>query len=123
MGMLSIARTLSQSLTRHEEFRDVEQPILTFAEGAKLISETMRRESSIFEVWPRFVAASEALAKFKPQLSADADLEDRQRAERGSRLLEDGRKLITWLGGARVPMPKSTREFIDDCKTFARESC
>lgn len=116
-----IARALSHSLTQHAEFQRVEQPIMTFAEGAKLISETMRRESSIFNVWPRFIAASEALAQFKPQLSDEAGLDDRQRAERGSRLLEDGRNLITWLGGARVPMPKSTREFIEDCKTFALE--
>ena len=81
----------------------------------------MRSEPSIFDVWPRFVAASEVLKYFLAKLPDDADLKVHQRAERGSRLLEDGRNLITWLGSARVPMPKSKREFIEQCEAFTRE--
>ena len=116
-----IARMLSASLSPQLCFANISGYISSFAEGAKLISETMRSESSIFEVWPRFIAASEALLNFTPVLPEDADLEARQRAERGSRLLQDGRNLITWLGGARVPMPKSTRDFIAECAAFVRE--
>ena len=116
-----IARVLCDTLRPQRGFTSVDRYILTFAEGAKLISETMRREPSIFEVWPRFVAASEALQSYKPTLPNGVGLKVRQRAEQGSRLVEDGRNLITWLGGARVPMPKSKREFIERCEAFARE--
>ena len=37
-----------------------------------------------------------------------------------SRLVCDARDLLTWLGGARVPMPKSTRELIERCERVAR---
>lgn len=117
----NIARALSDSLSPQIGFSNIGEHIFTFAEGAKLISETMRSEPSIFDVWPRFVAASESLQNFAPELTDDADLKTRQRAERGSQLLEDGRKLLTWLGGARVPMPKSKREFIERCEAFTRE--
>ena len=31
---------------------------------------------------------------------------------------EDGKLLLTYLAGARVPMPKSTRAFLDHCQLF-----
>jgi hypothetical protein len=116
-----LAQVLSCSLSSQLGFASIEEYISSFAESAKLISETMRKESSIFDVWPRFVAASEALVAFSPYLPDDANLEARLRADRGTRLLQDGRNLMTWIGSARVPMPKSTREFIDDCAVFVRE--
>jgi hypothetical protein len=117
----NIARILSDALIFQPGFAGIDQHISNFAESAKLISETMRSESSIFDVWPRFVAASEVLEDFTPVLADPADLSARQHAEQGSRLLQDGRNLMTWLSGARVPMPKSKREFIERCEAFARE--
>jgi hypothetical protein len=117
----NIAHVLSDTLSPQPGFAKVAGCISPFAEGAKLISETMRSEPSIFDVWPRFVAASEALEDFTPTLPDGANLELRQHAEQGSRLLQDGRNLITWLSGARVPMPKSKREFIERCEAFTRK--
>jgi hypothetical protein len=41
-----------------------------------------------------------------------------QQAADGHRLLLQGRDLVTYITRARVPMPKSTHEFIERCETF-----
>ena len=41
-----------------------------------------------------------------------------RRVEDGLRLLREGTSLLTYLAGARVPMPKSTREFLDLCRRY-----
>ena len=79
----------------------------------------MRRESSNFEVWPRFVAAQEALAQFEADLPEEASEDMQRHARQAIRLLADGRELLTWLGSARVPMPKSKRDLIARCEAFA----
>ncbi len=113
-----IAETLSLSLRDEPGFEGVVQHIRAFSEACKLVSETMRSDPSIFEVWPQFVAVSESLTEFRPVLPADASDLQVDRAEVGRRLLRDGRDLLTYLGGARVPMPKSTREFLERCERF-----
>jgi hypothetical protein len=114
-----IARALCDAIRPVAGFAKVDKYILAFAEGAKLISETMRRESSNFEVWPRFVAAQEALVQFEADLPEDASEDMQRHARQASRLLADGRELLNWLGSARVPMPKSKRDLIARCEAFA----
>ena len=113
-----IAACMSGTMREEPGFADVEQHILDFAEGCKLVSETMRADPSIFEVWPQFVAESEALKEFRPALPDDADGAQVERADEGCRLIRDGHDLLTYLGGARVPMPKSTSEFLQRCQQF-----
>jgi hypothetical protein len=113
-----IADTLAETLDGEAGFDGIGERIQAFADGCKLVSETMRSDPSIFEVWPQFVAAGEALTEFRPTLpDRSSDLQS-DRAETGVRLLRDGQDLLTYLGGARVPMPKSTREFLDRCQRF-----
>lgn len=115
-----IASVLVRSLDGEPGFEGVAPLVLDFADAAKLVSETMRSDHSIFEVWPRFVASSEALTAFRPALPASASDAQRDRADAGRRLVHDGRDLLTYLGGARVPMPKSARDFMERCERFAR---
>ena len=92
--------------------------ILEVCEAAKLESETIRTDSAIFEVWPRFVAAGEALLAFRPLLPEQASIQERQMAERGVQLIADGNDLLTYISGARVPMPKSTSEYLSRCDVY-----
>jgi hypothetical protein len=92
--------------------------IVEVCEAAKLESETIRTDSAIFEVWPRFVAAGEALLAFRPQLPAHASAQERRLVERGVKLIVDGNDLLTYISGARVPMPKSTREYLRRCDAY-----
>ena len=95
--------------------------ILEVCAAAKLESETIRTDSVIFEVWPRFVAAGEALLAFRPQLPEQASMEERRMVEQGTQLIADGNKLLTYISGARVPMPKSTMEYLSRCDAYAAE--
>jgi len=90
-------------------FRHCDPLIKDFAALARLECETMRRDPAIFEVWPAFVASGEALLAFKPD-SCDQDHQDMLR------LLHEGKQLLGYIAGARVPMPKSTGDFMDHCE-------
>ncbi|MEM7251999.1 MAG: hypothetical protein AAF493_11280 [Pseudomonadota bacterium] len=118
---VKIAQTLRDidriALTLHDLF--VDQPgfdafpecIAEYAIAAKLEAETMRSDAAILDVWPRFVAAGECLTSFRPANPARS-AEERLNEQR---IIADGQALISWLAGARVPMPKSTKEYLERC--------
>jgi hypothetical protein len=99
---------------------NAEALIRDFAESAKLKTETLRTDPVIFDVWPRFVVASEKL------LSVGEVARDKQscvacwEADEGNRLLKEGTSLITYIVRARVPMPKSAQSFIDRCNEYIK---
>ena len=68
----------------------------------------MRTDVAIFDVWPEFVACGERLLDFRPPAPVPSDERVQRRVEDGLRLLREGTSLLTYLAGARVPMPKST---------------
>ncbi len=103
------------------QFAGVQPLILEVCEAAKLESETIRTDPVIFEVWPRFVAAGEALLAFRPKASGGLSIEEQRTIERGMHLISDGNDLVTYISGARVPMPKSTREYLERCDAYAEE--
>ena len=88
-----------------------------YADAAREESETMRSDHVIFAVWPRFVAAGEQLQSYRPGSTMGDEVDERRVADE-LRLIRDGRNLISYLSGARVPMPKSTDEYIDRCEKF-----
>jgi len=110
-----IAARLAGLFTEDETFAGLVPRIRAFSEAAKLESETMRSDPAIFEIWPRFVAAAEALAEFRPERVANGPERDERWVQDGLRLVEEGRALLTYIAGARVPMRKSTQEFLDKC--------
>jgi hypothetical protein len=95
--------------------------IVEVCEAAKLESETIRTDSVIVEVWPRFVAAGEALLAFRPNMPEHASIQERRMVEHGMQLIADGNDLLTYISGARVPMPKSTREYLERCDAYEAE--
>lgn len=86
-------------------------------DASKTEVETMRRDEVIYEVWPRYVAAKEAISEFKPcGLSSH---EDRLRYwEDGMRLLHMGKDVISHLSGVRVPMPATTANYMVNCDLY-----
>jgi hypothetical protein len=96
--------------------RGCEEAVLlveAFRDQAKLESETMRSDPKIFEVWPSYVAAGEKLLSYRPA----AVLSDHMRREI-LHLIAEGKSLIGYIAGARVPMPKSTDEYLELCASF-----
>ncbi len=97
-------------------FPGIESVIWNFAKAAKINCETLRDDPNIFEVWADFVVAGEKLCSYGPEpASSDAE---RLLIERGQRLLANARELVLAITRARVPMPKSSRTFIERCQAY-----
>jgi hypothetical protein len=110
-----IAEKLQALLASSPAFEGVAPLIHEIAQSAKLESETIRSDPAIFDIWPRFVAAKEAVERFSPPPPAGADIHERQRHRELATLLKEGKELISYLASARVPMPKSTCAFLERC--------
>jgi hypothetical protein len=113
-----ICEALRITLEGNPAFTGVAERIAEFSVAAKLKTEILRTDPDIFDVWASFVVTAEKLASFEPRIFPDSSAEDRQRALDGRRLLQVGKALIESIARARVPMPKSAREFIDRCGAF-----
>ena len=115
-----IADVLRSNLGASPMFAGVDPLIVDFAHAAKLKSETLRTDKDIFEVWTSFVVLGEKLAAFEPILPAEPTPLEREWAAEGVRLIRAGKKLVFYITRARVPMPKSTREFVERCERYRR---
>jgi len=102
-------------------FAGIAERIRELAAAAKLEAETMKSDPVIFRVWPRFVAACEAVLDFQPALPAPVSDRERREADEALRILCEGKRVIEYLAGARVPMPKTTAAYHRRCDAF-RES-
>jgi hypothetical protein len=94
-------------------FQGIEPLIREFCEDAREKSQTLRTDSEIIDVWTSFVVASEHLGAFSPKLGALPSEALARAASDGLELVRKGRDLVGDITRARVPMPKSTREYLD----------
>jgi hypothetical protein len=121
MAMREIDRLgtgLKDAFSTSTRFSGIEPRIDHLMTAAKRKCEVLRTDPSIFAVWPDFVVARQRLCNIQPQLPSSPDAAAIREVLEGSRLLSDGAELITHIVRARVPMPKSTREFLDRCNRF-----
>ena len=117
-----IADCMIEVFCSRELFADARQLIQSYADAARQVAETMKKDPVIFQVWPNFVALGEKIDAFKPQLPGDADQMLRMRVAYGRELIREGRQLIGYIASARVPMPKSSRQYVDKCQRYSRTS-
>jgi hypothetical protein len=89
-----------------------------YASAAKHECETMKSDICIFDIWPRFVAAGEALGTVQPLMQPDCSSECSYVMEEAQQALVTGRNLINWIARARVPMPSSTKEYLARCEAL-----
>jgi hypothetical protein len=99
-------------------FPGIARRVGEFANAAKLKCETLRTDPVIFEVWPAFVVAADRLGQFEPQVPPRSERAITRTAKKGRHLIRDGVTLVTHVARARVPMPKSTREYLHRCHRF-----
>jgi hypothetical protein len=117
-----VARCMKEEFSDLEMFAGLEQLIVDYATAARHAAETMKIDPLIFQVWPNFVALGEKLDEFRPGLPANADQMLRMRVAYGRVLIQEGRRLISYIASARVSMPKSTAMYIDKCRRYSQGS-
>lgn len=117
-----VAECMIEVFCRRALFAEIKELMMDYAAAARQIAETMKKDSVIFHVWPNFVALGEQIDAFKPELPDDADQMLRMRVAYGRDLIQEGRRLISYIASARVPMPKSSRAYIDKCQRYNRAS-
>jgi hypothetical protein len=113
-----IAATLKDSVALSVTVGDIAPVIDELAAAAKRKCEIRRTDPSVFEVWPAFVVASERLAQGRPAVVLDPEVPPSREAMAAAQLLREGTELMRFIVRARVPMPKSTAEFMDRCQRF-----
>jgi hypothetical protein len=89
---------------------------------AKTKTETLATDPEIFDIWADFVVSIERIQAFSPDVPANAKPESLHEIERGRQLVLRGAQLISDITRARVPMPKSTLEYIEQCIAY-RNGC
>ncbi len=102
------------------EFEGVAMLIERLAVAARAETEIFRSDPLIFSVWPRFVEAAEAIEVYKPRLPANMDAATRLHFRNARWLLNRGKNILTFIAAARVPMPKTTSEYLSRCDAFVR---
>jgi hypothetical protein len=113
-----IAEAMIATFAGLEMFRGIESFVTDLASTARAKCETLHTDTNIFDVWASFVAAAERLSCFRPRMPADPSLADEHYAWQGHDLLRSGKDLISYITRARVPMPKSTREWKERCDHY-----
>ncbi|MEX2352720.1 MAG: hypothetical protein WD709_00935, partial [Gammaproteobacteria bacterium] len=106
----AITDKLSSIFEKTTMFGHLIPDIKDLGESAKLATETLRSDSRIIEIWPRFVGASDKIRTARPVLSTERGKKEQTLGKRGMRLIEDGATLIISHANSRMPMPRSTKE-------------
>ncbi len=117
-----IADNMIEIFCELDAFAGLHDLIVDYATAARQIAETMKKDPVIFEVWPNFVSLGEQLDAFRPEVAVDAPQINRMRIAYGRDLIQEGRRLISYIASARVPMPLSTQTYIDKCRRYHQES-
>jgi hypothetical protein len=85
---------------------------------AKVKCETLQTDPEIFEAWAALVVAAEKLCGFVPHAARSLSLAGQLRISQGLQLIAMGKDLIFHMTRARVPMPKSTREYVERLQRY-----
>jgi hypothetical protein len=110
-AMDAIGEALQSTIAALPAFTCLLPVVDDFVHAAKLKTETLRTDPDVFEVWSSFVVASETLCGFQPATTGP----DAAACAQFGEILRAGATLVSSMARARVPMPKSTRAFLERC--------
>jgi len=123
MGAIDeITSTMSAQFGKLRIFGGIDVLLRNFAEAARAKCETLRTDPDIFEIWTSFAVAGERLCEFHPRLFAVVGPSEQHWAMEGMKLVREGKQVVEDITRARVPMPKTTRAFVDRCVQY-RNQC
>ena len=113
-----LSETIKSTFRARQEFSNLDAIVDTYATAAKHESETMKSDANIFEIWPQFIAAGEALAMYQPAIQPNSSRKCLYVLEHAQKNLTTGSNLINWVARARVPMPQSTQHYVENCQNL-----
>ena len=113
-----IGEVLHRTVCVQPWFEGAGELVDDFIRIAKKECQIFRSDANYYRVWPQFVADGEQLLEYMAVIPPRADAELERHIKRGTRLLRAGKNLITWIASVRVPMPSSTRGFLDKCEKY-----
>ena len=116
----TVAGCMIETFEATKYFAGIGVLVRELCEVAKMAAETMRSDTAMFEIWPRFVAASEDLVEFSPRLPEFVSEDVRRQIADGTRLINEGKDVLSYLAGVRVPMPRTTRDFVSRCEQYLK---
>ena len=92
-------------------FQGIDTMIRQYATAAREECELMKSDPDFFRSWPEFVALGERISQFTPDFPGDHSPLVHSELLRGLALLIDGKNLLSYMAGVRVPMPKSIEDY------------
>lgn len=111
---------LIETLRTESDFCSICDDLRHYGQASKLQMETMKSDTAFFSIWPTYIASREKVEGYKPPAELDIEPLRLNRMVKAKKLIMDGSSLITYLSGARVPMPKSTQLFLEKCDRFRK---
>jgi hypothetical protein len=79
----------------------------------------MRSDPAMIEIWPHYVSIADELRAYKPKSREGANNAERAMARRGKELILAGVELMNDMANMRIPLPRTTQDFIHKCETFS----
>ena len=99
-------------------FSDAKDKVVELSVASKLACETLRSDPVIFEIWPRYVIAREAVDDYTIDLASVKETEMRIKYKEGYELIKEGGSLVTVLSSLRVPIPDSVKNYVKKCEEY-----
>lgn len=122
MGNIDLlAKAMNDTFGGRPEFNGISDLVSSYANAARHECETMKSDRDIFDIWPKFIAAGEQLGQFQLVAEPNCSPECAFAIEHARQTLIVGRNLINWVARARVPMPMSTRRYIQRCEDLKQQ--
>ena len=103
-------------IRRFPALHEADTILTELCKSAKLACETIRSDPAIIEIWPRYVAAKEALEDFIRNYTESPFFENGKSEKKIIELIREGGTLLISLATVRVPMPLSTTQFLQKCQ-------
>ena len=107
----STAERMIESFNLSPFFQGIDKLIVQYARAAREECEIMKSDPDFFRSWPEFVAIGECISQFELMISSDISPLARAHLMQGRELLIDGKDLLSYMAGVRVPMPKSIHNY------------
>jgi hypothetical protein len=103
----STAERMIESFSLPPFFQGIDDIIAQYARAAREECEIMKSDPDFFRSWPEFVAFGECISQFESVIAPNISPLARAHLMHGKDLLVDGKNLLSYMAGVRVPMPKS----------------